>query len=185
MRRVRAPRPRFLGSVWRCGLAVLALAVSAGSAGAADEGVEIPLFPSFSLYALDNGTVVDTQSFRGRPVLLTFWASWCGPCRLELPELQKLHDELGDKGFVLLTVNVDDSQHAARRFLEVTRLSVPVYRMTRGDLVRMGVRSIPTNILIDPEGRPARIYEGYSPDVPESIRGLVTEMFKVNDEGAP
>jgi len=144
--------------------------------GAAPAG-ELPEFPNLVLTALDGDQQVSMASFRGRPVLVSFWASWCGPCRIELPELQKLHDELAGRGFVLVTVNVDNTPQAARRFLEVTRLAIPVYRASHVDLVKLGVRSIPTNILVDPEGRAVRLYEGYSPAVPSAIRELVRGML--------
>jgi thiol-disulfide isomerase/thioredoxin len=149
-----------------------------------DEASETPIFPNYSLEKLDSDTVVTIESLRGHPVLITFWASWCGPCRLELPELEKLSKELADQGFVLLTINVDSTTFAARRFLEVTRLKVPVYRMKQQDLIELGIRSIPTNILLDREGRLATIYEGYSPAVPQVIRELVAEMNEEPEAGS-
>ena len=161
------------------------LALLAFQGGAAEDSEELPLFPNIEFQALEGGTKVTMESFRGQPVLITFWASWCGPCRLELPELQKMHEEFGERGFVLITVNVDDSSMAAKRFLEVTRLEIPVYRVARADLLTLGVRNIPTNILLDLEGHPARIYEGYSSSVPEIIRGLVAAMLEdAGGEGA-
>jgi len=140
---------------------------------------ELPPFPSFSFFELDSGKVVTLDDFSGKAVLITFWASWCGPCRVELPELQRLHDELKDTGFVLLAVNVDGSVSAARRFLEVHKLRIPVYRMEQADLARIGVSGIPTNLLLDREGRPVQLYEGYSPAVAgairDQVRGLLAE----------
>lgn len=172
---MRSARPR--------AAAVLLLCVGLGLtsvghplfAEAATEG-QLPAFPNFKLQPVDGGAVVSIESLRGRPVLLTFWASWCGPCRMELPELQKLNAELKDTGFVLLAVNVDSSPNVARRFLQTTGLEIPVYRMEQRDLVRVGVRSIPTNILLGLDGRPATVYEGYTPEVPQVIRTMVKDM---------
>lgn len=140
-------------------------------------------FPSFPFRDLDTGKVVTLEQLRGKPVLITFWASWCGPCRLELPELQRLHEELGDKGFVLLAVNVDSSTSAARRFLELHKLRIPVYRMEQRDLATVGVTGIPTNLLLDGEGRPVLLYEGYSPAVSGAIRDQVREMLSAAPGG--
>lgn len=134
-------------------------------------------FPSFPFRDIDSGKVLTLEQLRGKPVLITFWASWCGPCRVELPELQRLHDELGDKGFVLLAVNVDSSVSAARRFLELYKLQIPVYRMEQADLAQIGVSGIPTNLLLDREGRPVQLYEGYSPAVAGAIRDQVRGML--------
>ncbi len=137
---------------------------------------EVPVFPNVAFTALDGSRQLDLESFRGRPVLMTFWASWCGPCRQELPELQKLAVELEDEGFALVTINVDQSALVGARFLERYGIDVPVYRMDQGTLMALGVQSLPTNMLLDPEGRPVMILRGYSPSVPDEIRRLVAEM---------
>ncbi len=162
----------------------ISILLSGGSAEAADTPTEVPIFPNIALTALDGTTQVSLEAFRGRPVLLTFWASWCGPCRQELPELEKLYGELIGTGFVLLTINVDTSPQAGKRFLEQMGLNVPVYRLDPKILNQLGVQAIPTNVLLDREGRPVQIYRGYSPLVPEDIRRLVGEMDTVEKEGA-
>ncbi len=66
------------------------------------------------------------------------------------------------------------------RFLQQHDIDVPAYRMNQRDLSQLGVRSLPTNVLLDREGRPVQIFSGYSPDVPAEIRRLVLAM-----EGSP
>ena len=146
------------------------------TASAADPVEEVPLFPNIAFTSLDGSRQLDLESFRGRPVLMTFWASWCGPCRQELPELQKLYAELADQGFELVTINTDQSAVAGARFLQKYNIDVPVYRIDRGTLIALGVQSLPTNVLLDREGRPVMILRGYSPGVPGEIRRLVLEM---------
>ena len=155
-----------------------------GGAEAADSPKEVPIFPSITLNSLDGTTQVNLEAFRGRPVLLTFWASWCGPCRQELPELEKLYGELAGTGFVLLTINVDTSPRAGKRFLEQMKLNIPVYRLDPQTLAQLGVQSLPTNVLLNREGRPVQIYRGYSPVLPDDIRRLVRGMDGAETEGA-
>ena len=109
-------------------------------------------------------------------MLLSFWATWCGPCRVELPELEKLYQELLAEGFVLLTVNVDSTPVVVDRYLAQLGVSVPVYRMDQDDLIALDINALPTNILLDREGRMVMVSTGYSPSVPEDIRRLVREM---------
>lgn len=149
----------------------------AGVAGEAE-------LPTFTLQTLDGAGTVRVDSFRGRPVLLTFWASWCGPCREELPELATLYNELAGKGFVLLTVNVDSFPSLAERFMQRMGLSLPVYRMSPDDVDALGVSGLPTNILLDAEGRVVKVYAGYDPQLPGHIRSRVLEMLAHTGEHA-
>lgn len=141
--------------------------------------------PEFSMYTLDGSGSVSLENFKGRPILLTFWASWCGPCRVELPELEELYHELAGDGFVLLTVNVDTAPALAERFMNQIGVTIPVYRMNSQDLVALGINALPTNILIDKEGMAVRMYRGYSPVVPEEIKRLVNEMTETTDGQSP
>lgn len=142
----------------------------------AEDGQKVPVFPNLAFTQLDGSRQLDLESFEGRPVLMTFWASWCGPCRQELPELQKLAAELADEGFALITINMDQSAVQGIRFLQRYEIDVPVYRMDPRALQALGVNSLPTNVLLDRERRPVQIYRGYSPEVPKEIRRLVLEM---------
>ena len=133
-------------------------------------------FPAVSLRTLDGAGTVELAGFRGRPVLLSFWATWCGPCRVELPELEKLYQELLAEGFVLLTVNVDSTPVVVDRYLAQLGVSVPVYRMAQDDLIALDINALPTNILLDRAGQTVLVSTGYSPTVPDNIRRLVREM---------
>ena len=165
-------------------LFLIAVIVAVGSVPAVAEGTpqQVPLFPNIAFTALDGVSEIDLESLRGRPVLLTFWASWCGPCRQELPELEKLAGELAGDGFVLITVNMDQTPAMGARFLQKQDIDVPAYRMDPRALSRLGVQSLPTNVLLDREGRPVQIFRGYSPEVPGEIRRLVLAMDADSEE---
>lgn len=162
-------------------LFAVTIAVVTFSVAADDAPQQVPVFPNLAFTALDGVSQIDLESLRGKPVLLTFWASWCGPCRQELPELEKLVGELAKEGFVLVTINMDQSPEMGMRFLQQHDIDVPAYRMNQRDLSQLGVRSLPTNVLLDREGRPVRIFNGYSPDMPAEIRRLVAAMDAGSD----
>jgi thiol-disulfide isomerase/thioredoxin len=163
------------------GVALLLVASAAGAAG----GQADRSFSGVTLRTIDGAGSVAVGSFHGRPVLMTFWASWCGPCRVELPELERLYRDLLGEGFVLLTVNVDTSPSIAERFLGQLGISVPVYRMDTRDLVALDINALPTNILLNREGEPVMVSTGYSPTVADDIRRLVHEMGETaGDKGA-
>lgn len=155
-----------------------------GIAGGVENKPETPVFPNIAFTAIDGSSQIDLESLRGRPVLVTFWASWCGPCRQELPELEKLTAELADEELALITVNMDQSPAMGARFLQQYKIDVPVYRLSPQVLRELGVESLPTNLLLDREGRPVMIQRGYSAQVPGHIRGLVAEMAGGPDNGS-
>ena len=140
-------------------------------------GVEPRPFPDVEFFSLDGQESVKLEDFRGRPVLLTFWASWCGPCRAELPELAELGREMKDSGLVLLAVNLDSSAAAGQRFLEREGIEAPAFRLSDDDQAMIGIRSLPTTILLDGNALAVQIFSGYSPTVVDAIRRLVEEMI--------
>ncbi len=164
-------------------LSLLLLAVPAVARGGEPVPERGPVFPSILLQPLDGGEPVSIETFRGRPLLLTFWATWCGPCRAELPELQRLYDELAGRGFVVAAVNVDRSPRGVETFLERLRLTLPVYRVDQGTLARLGVRSIPMNVLLDAEGRVVRLFQGYSPGMVPELRRELEPLLAGNKGG--
>ena len=124
-----------------------------------DRSVQVDeLAPDFRLTDLD-GKVVMLSDFRGKTVVLNFWASWCPPCREEMPEFQELWDERGSEGsddLVVLAVNFlrDDTVGAATSFIEGNDFTFPViFDTTRGDVAtRYGVRGLPATFFIDRNG---------------------------------
>lgn len=140
-----------------------------------------PVFPEVIFTSMDGRSTMTMSEFRGRPVLLTFWASWCGPCRVELPELSKLYGELAGRGFVVLTVNVDQNPMSGRRFLDGLGLRLPVYRLNPRDTRGLGIDSLPANILLNPDGRFVQAYKGYTPAMVDDVRRMVLEMTDSED----
>ena len=100
------------------------------------------------------GERVRLADFRGRAVLLNFWASWCEPCRAEMPALQSLPGLLGPDRLVVLAINFKETPRRALQFVQSTGLSLPVLMDPQGEHARAwDVRIFPTTILIDRQGR--------------------------------
>ncbi len=108
--------------------------------------------PLFTLPTLA-GESLALADLHGQPVVLNFWASWCGPCRAEMPELQRLHDRLSETGVVVLGVNQGESPETAAAFLQALDLNFPVALDQRtGVSQRYLVNSLPTTFFIDRGG---------------------------------
>ncbi|MFN8470857.1 MAG: TlpA disulfide reductase family protein [Anaerolineae bacterium] len=109
--------------------------------------------PDFTLPGLYGGDLSLT-SYRGHPVILNFWASWCAPCRAEAPAVQRVWDQYRDQGVVFLGVNSSDNDTAARAYLTEYGITYPNVRDEAGAVAPLyHADSLPTTILIDREGR--------------------------------
>jgi len=110
------------------------------------------LAPDFTLTGLE-GQEVSLSGFRGKPVLLNFWATWCGPCRIEMPFLQELYEEWTGKGLVMLAVNIQEDPITVEKFVENAGLTFPVL-LSPGNKVPLAynIRGIPATFFIDADG---------------------------------
>lgn len=109
--------------------------------------------PDFRLET-PQGETMELSAMRGKPLLLNFWASWCPPCRAEMPALQALHERYGDE-FVLLGINAStqDSLPKAYQLIAELNLTFPILLDSSGTAVRAyRVFSLPTTFFIDQEG---------------------------------
>ncbi len=101
-----------------------------------------------------NGKRHTLPDYRGKVVLVNFWASWCPPCIHEMPELQKLKKSFANRPFVILTVNVAEPKDRVSQFVRSIRLDLPVLLDTSSKTYRRwGVSILPTSFLIDSTGR--------------------------------
>lgn len=124
-------------------------------------------------FALEDlaGKKVKLSDFRGKVVLVTFWATWCGPCKKEMPELQKFQKEHADKGVVVLAVNIDDfnSRSKIKPFLEENDLRIRVLLEDPAQLTGYDYSGIPALYVIDREGRIAHARTGYDAQLKEKL----------------
>jgi thiol-disulfide isomerase/thioredoxin len=135
--------------------------------------------PSLRLKSED-GKVVALDSFRGKPVLLDFWATWCGPCVAALPKLAQIYQEAKDKGLILLTVDQDEEANTAAEFLAKKGYAWRNFHDGDGDIEGLVGRSgIPRTMLVDAQGKIAYDAEGMDEDE------LRKEIAKLGPEYAP
>lgn len=112
------------------------------------------LAPDFTLTTLD-GESYTVSELRGQAILINLWATWCPPCRAEMPAIQKLYDEYKDQGFVLLAVNMtyQDDLFAIEPFMQDYGLSFPILLDETGDVARKyELRSLPSSFFVDRDG---------------------------------
>ncbi len=108
--------------------------------------------PDFTLNDLE-GHPVSLSDYRGKVVLLNFWATWCEPCKKEMPEMQAAYERYKDRGFVILAVNFGDRLEEADKFVKHMGLTFPVLLDRKVKVAaRYGVVSLPVSFFIDPKG---------------------------------
>jgi peroxiredoxin len=161
-------------------LGMLALALGT----AASHGASAPVAPArgapdFTLPTL-GGPNLRLQEQRGRVVLVNFWATWCGPCRVEMPHLNRLYDKYRDAGFVLLAVNIDEDPKTAASLAAKLGMRFPVLLDTDKKVSRLyDLSAMPSTMLIDRDGQVRYTHrgyrDGYEQTYEQQIRALLRE----------
>jgi len=135
--------------------------------------------PDFTLKS-NSGTNLKLSELRGEVVLINFWASWCGPCRQEMPVLSELQNKYKDLGFTVLGVNVEEDSAPARKLLRELPVSFPVLFDTSNTVSRAyNVVAMPSTVLVDRDGNVRYRHNGYQAGAEteylEKVRSLVRE----------
>jgi peroxiredoxin len=152
-----------------------ALLISAGSQATAVGGSA----PDFTLKS-NSGKNIKLNEYRGDVVMINFWASWCGPCRQEMPALEQLYSKYKDLGFVILGVNIDEDSSKAVSMLSKIPVSFPVlFDNTKKVSNLYGVSAMPTTFLLDRDGNLRYLHKAYKPGYEQKyakqIKALVRE----------
>ncbi len=135
--------------------------------------------PDFALPTLD-GQIVRLSDFKGKPVLLNFWATWCGPCRAEFPDFQKASVDNADT-LVIIGINntSTDQKDQVPAFLEEFRVTYPIVLDETGETAKAyGILGLPTSIFIDRNGNVNEIFTG--PINKAYIESKLSELSRIN-----
>jgi peroxiredoxin len=135
--------------------------------------------PDFTLKSAA-GENIKLSELRGQVVLINFWASWCGPCRQEMPLLDQMYQKYSPLGFTLLGVNVEQDTKDAQRMLKDTPVTFPILFDAQNEVSKLyDVTAMPSTVLVDRDGRVRYVHKGYQPghenEYQTQIRALVRE----------
>jgi thiol-disulfide isomerase/thioredoxin len=133
--------------------------------------------PLFSGVAVNTGEQISLSDYRGKVVMVDFWASWCPPCLKSLPAYDRMRDEIGTEDFEIIAVNVDEDTVDGLEFLEQHPVRYPVLADPDGEIgIPYGIRSLPRSFLLDREGMIVAEYKKFRAGDEEKIKRQVLEM---------
>jgi peroxiredoxin len=142
-------------------------------------GASASIAPMFTLPSR-SGDNVSLEQLKGQVVMLNFWASWCGPCRQEMPLLDQMHKRYSALGFTLIGVNVEANTQDAEKWLKDTPVSFPVLFDRESKVSKLyDVSAMPSTVFIDRKGNVRSLHRGYKPgdesEYLNQIRALLKE----------
>lgn len=134
--------------------------------------------PDFTLPS-NSGDNVRLAEQRGQVVMLNFWASWCGPCRREMPLLDGIYERYKSAGFVLYGVNVEEENSEAKKLLQLLGVTFPILYDTESKVSSLyQVDAMPTTVLIDKKGEIRYVNRGYKPGDETKYREQIRELIQ-------
>jgi peroxiredoxin len=159
----------------RRSLATLLLLAS-NVAGAAVQALQPA--PDFTLQRAEGGNLRLVEQ-RGQVVLINFWASWCGPCRVEMPHLNRLHDKYKAGGFMVLGVNIDDDPRHGAATAARWGLRFPVLLDASKAVTKTyDLGAMPSTVLVDRDGRIRHLHRGYREGLEAEYERQIRELVK-------
>jgi len=160
-------------------LALVSLTVALAYTVPGQADIAKGLAPDFSLKS-SSGKNLKLSEYRGDVVMINFWASWCGPCRQEMPLLEDLYREYEPLGFTILGVNVEEDSSKAKNMLKQIPVSFPVLFDNTSKVSKLyDVVAMPSTVLVDRDGNVRYLHHGYKPGYidtyQEQVRSLIRE----------
>lgn len=139
------------------------------------EGKDAPAF-SARIVGGTEGALLKSDELRGKPILLDFWATWCGPCKAEAPLIESVAKRFKDDGLVVVGVNTSDSERAAAQWVKSHSLTYPIVFDEGNDVAEaFGVASLPTMIVISKTGKVSAIRKGVTSEA--ELEKLVRQVL--------
>lgn len=133
--------------------------------------------PDFTLKSRQ-GHNVKLSEHRGEVIMINFWASWCAPCRKEMPLLEELYQRYKDGGFTLLGVNVEEDSNSAKALLREVQVSFPILFDNSNKVSEMyKVEAMPSTIILDRDGKVRFMHKGYQPGYEDEYQKQVRELI--------
>ncbi len=134
--------------------------------------------PEFALPAMD-GSELRLSELKGQVVMINFWATWCGPCRQEMPLLQQLQVKYEPLGFTLVGINVEPESAGARTWLEKVPVTFPILFDRQNQVAeRFGVQGMPSSVFVDRSGNVRYVHRGYQPGDESKYADMIRSLVK-------
>ena len=134
--------------------------------------------PDFTLKSR-SGENVKLSEYRGDVVMINFWASWCAPCRQEMPLLEDMYKKYSDLGFVLLGVNVEEDSSKANDLLRDVAVTFPVLFDNANEVTKLyKVVAMPSTIIVDRDGKMRYLHRGYLPGYENEYVKQIKELIR-------
>lgn len=134
--------------------------------------------PDFALKS-STGQNLRLSEYRGEVVMINFWATWCGPCRQEMPLLDDLYNRYERVGFQLLGVNIDDDSNRAMAMMRELGVNFPVLFDASKDVSKLyEVNAMPVTVILDREGNVRHVHQGYKPGYEEKYLNEVRSLLR-------
>lgn len=132
---------------------------------------------NFTLKSNDNNNI-KLSELRGQVVFVNFWATWCGPCRQEMPALDALHKRYGKSGVTILGVNSGDSQNEAQKYLNETPVNYPIlFDNDKSVTKKYKVSTLPQSVLVDCDGNARFEYASYKPGKEKAFQKDIKKLL--------
>jgi peroxiredoxin len=157
-------------------VACAAFAVIAGTASSAIAPATPA--PDFTLHSM-SGSNLRLKEQRGRVVMVNFWATWCAPCRQEMPQLNRLYEKYRSSGFMLLGVNVDDDPSKAAEVAAKLGVTFPVLLDADKTVSKLyDLNTMPSTVIIDRDGKVRYVHRGYLAGYEDNYEKQIRELLK-------
>jgi len=134
--------------------------------------------PDFTLKSR-SGENLKLSELRGEVVMVNFWASWCGPCRQEMPLLDQLYKRFSPMGFTILGVNVEEDSAEAEKVLGEIPVSFPILFDSRNQVSKAyDINAMPSTFLVDRDGKVRYLHKGYKPGYEDEYQRQISELIR-------